>query len=178
MKALPHLALLFALLAPMAQAAEPAGVLRWDLPRLAVALGLSEAQTRDYFTDGRRISFLLERRIAEQVLKGRLAPSEGSPYDVIDAQGGRWEVRSLSDRGLYFCPSHMVGSSRHFKLAGFYQKLAGLKGYVVSDIERFPAVPYWLIPVAQVRQWWDAGQLGTTTKVSHTEALQLLAAMP
>lgn len=97
---------------------------------------------------------------------------------MIDARGGRWEVRSLTDRGLYFCPSHMVGSSRRFDERGFLAKLDGIEGYLVSDIERFPNVPYWVVPTETVRGWWRARRLGATTKVSYEEARRLLARMP
>jgi hypothetical protein len=174
-------ALLFALLAlavaPL-RAAEPNGVLEWNGAALQSALGVSEAELREYFTDGRRISFLIERRLAREVLRGRLAPSESDPYDVVDAHGGRWEVRSLTDRGIYFCPSHMVGASRRFDVRGFMDKLDGIEGYLVSDIEHFPAVPYWVVPSGTVRDWWQRGQLGKDSKISHAEARRLFAAMP
>ena len=176
--AMRHLFLLAALASVAAHAGEPNGLLRWSLPTLAQDMGVSEAEVREYFTDGRRISFLIERRLAREVLHGQLAPSEGAPYDVIDSHGGRWEVRSLSDRGVYFCPSHMVGSSRHFEEAGFYAKLDGIDGYIVSDIGRFPEVPYWFVSTAQVRQWWQSKTLGATTKISQAKARQLFAAMP
>ena len=161
-----------------AQAAEPNGVMDWNLPALQGALGVSAAEVREYFTDGRRISFLIERRFAREVLQGRLSPSEATPYDVIDAHGGRWEVRSLSDRGIYFCPSHMVGSSRNFDERGFMAKLDGIEGYLVSDIEQFPAVPYWVVRTATVRRWWADEKLGATSKISYAEARRLFAAMP
>jgi len=168
---------LFSLL-PHAEAAEPNGVLSWDIGALQQSLGVSAPELREYFTDGRRISFLLERRLAREVLQGRLAPSEGDPYDVIDAHGGRWEVRSLTDRGIYFCPSHMVGSSRTFDERGFMAKLDGIEGYLVSDIEQFPAVPYWVVRTATVRRWWADRKLGATSKISYAEARRLFAAMP
>lgn len=159
-------------------AAEPNGVLAWDMPGLQKAMGVNASEVREYFTDGRRISFLLERRLTREVLQGRLAPSEGDPYDVIDAHGGRWEVRSLTDRGIYFCPSHMVGSSRSFDERGFMAKLDGIDGYLVSDIEQFPAVPYWVVRTATVRRWWADHKLGKTSKISYSEARRLFAAMP
>lgn len=76
MRPLP-LALL--LLALPCRAAEPNGVLGWDVAALQKTLGVSETEVREYFTDGRRISFLIERRLAREVLRGRLAPSEGDP---------------------------------------------------------------------------------------------------
>ena len=150
-------------------AADPNGVLAWDTRTLQAVLGVSEAEVREYFTDGRRISFLIERRLVREVLQGRLAPSESDPYDVIDAHGGRWEVRSLSDRGIYFCPSYMVGSSRAFDERGFFAKLDGIEGYLVSDIEQFPAVPYWVVRTATVRRWWADRKLGSTSKISYAE---------
>lgn len=50
----------------------------------------------------------------------------------------KWEVRSISRNGIYFCPSYMVGSGRKFNEAGFLVKIAEISGYIVSDIERFP----------------------------------------
>ena len=150
------------------------GVLEWDLAALERALRLNKDDVRLYFTDGRRVSFLLERRIAREVLHGRLAPSEGAGFDVIDSAGRKWEVRSISKGGIYFCPSYMVGSGRHFEERGFLSKLDEVRGYVVSDIESFPRVPYWLVDGRIVRVWWNRGLLGTTTKINRATALDLL----
>lgn len=138
---------------------------------------LRDDAVRQYFTDGRRVSFILERRIAAEVLHGRPAPSEGAPYDVIDDREGRWEVRSLSRRGVYFCPSNMVGSSRHFDEAGFMKKLAGIRGYVVADIETFPDVAYWRVSSDRVLGWWRTGALGVDSKISREKALAMFAAL-
>lgn len=40
------------------------GLLRWNMDGLALAMGLTAPEVRAYFTDGRRVSFILERRIA------------------------------------------------------------------------------------------------------------------
>ena len=120
------------------------------------------------------MSFLLERRLAREVLKGRLAPSEGAGYDLMAPDGGKWEVRSISRQGIYFCPSYMVGSGRRFEENGFIEKLAEIKGYIVSDIESFPDIPFWIVPVEQVKAWWKAGRLGSATKISRDSALGLL----
>jgi hypothetical protein len=138
---------------------------------------LRDEAVREYFTDGRRVSFLLERRIASEVLHGKTAPSEGAPFDAIDDTGGRWEVRSLSRHGVYFCPSNMVGSSRHFETAGFLKKLEGIRGYVVADIESFPDVPYWRVRSEQVLAWWRSGALGSDSKISREKALAMFAGL-
>ena len=110
------------------------GQFEWNIQEVSDALKISVDDVMAYFTDGRRVSFLLERRIAYEVLHGILAPSEGAGYDVIDAQGRKWEVRSVSRGGIYFCPSYMVGSGRSFDEAGFLSKMDEIASYVVSDI--------------------------------------------
>jgi hypothetical protein len=150
------------------------GKFEWNIDEIAAALRITREDVRAYFTDGRRVSFLLERRIAFEVLEGSLAPSEGAGYDVLDKNGLKWEVRSISRGGIYFCPSYMVGSGRSFEEGGFLQKLQEIEGYVVSDIESFPAIQYWQIPYQIVQEWWTQGQLGNTTKISREKALNLL----
>ena len=153
------------------------GTLTWDARAIAQALKISESEVREYFTDGRRVSFILERRLAREVMQGRLAPSEGAGYDLIDAQGRKWEVRSITRGGIYFCPSYMVGSGRRFNEPGFLDKLAEVHGYIVSDVEAFPDIPFWLIEREQVLAWWQEGKLGSATKVSRIRALRLLEPM-
>ena len=154
--------------------ATPNGLLKWDILQLSEALQISQDDVHDYFTDGRRVSFLFERRIAYEVLNGSLASSEGAGYDVLDSTGRKWEVRSVSRNGIYFCPSYMVGSGRRFEKDGFLQKLDEIAGYIVSDIQCFPSVPYWQIPADTVRAWWLQGQLGAASRISRAKALALL----
>jgi hypothetical protein len=89
----------------------------------------------------------------------------------------KWEVRSVSRGGIYFCPSYMVGSGRSFDEPGFLNKLQEIAGYVVSDIQQFPSIPFWSVPVAMVQEWWQQGRLGPTTKISRDRALELLRRM-
>ena len=153
---------------------KPTGTFTWDIDEIAEALKISKDEVRGYFTNGRRISFLLERRIAKEAIKGTLAPSEGAGFDLFDPEGGKWEVRSISRGGIYFCPSYMVGSGRSFNEEGFLEKLSEIAGYIVSDIESFPNIPFWIVTAQQVRKWWESGNLGTTTKISRSTALYLL----
>lgn len=146
---------------------DPNGYFRFNLEKISSALGISEEDTRLYFTDGRRISFLIERRAVEVMPGSRLAPSEGSGFDLIDSAGGHWEVRSLTKGGIYFCPSYMVGSGRKFEEFGFLNKLDDIEGYIVTDISKFPTMPYWVITEQTVKQWWIDGTLGARTKISY-----------
>ncbi len=152
----------------------PNGNLIWDEQDIAKALKISVSEVQEYFTDGRRISFLIERRIAHEVLKGSVSKSKGAGFDVIAPDGGKWEVRSISKDGIYFCPSYMVGSGRAFVEAGFQNKLSEIRGYIVADIESFPNVPFWIISSDQVLTWWKGRELGRTTKISRKKALALI----
>lgn len=139
-------------------------VFEWDLGELASAMHLEKDEVLAYFQDGRRISFMLERRIRDE-LSWRLAPSEGSGFDLIDNDGKNWEVRSVS-KGIYFCPSYMVGSGRAFEEVGFLAKLDAIAGYVCSDIKKFPKVPVWIIPVEVIRNLYTNGKLGSSSSIS------------
>ena len=154
--------------------AQPNGLLTWNISEIANALKIGEADVHEYFTDGRRVSFLLERRLAYEVIKGKLASSEGAGYDLLDPQGRKWEVRSVTKGGIYFCPSYMVGSGRSFDEPGFLRKLNEIEGYIISDVESFPNVPFWILPKTTVEKWWCDRKLGTSTKISRAVALELL----
>jgi hypothetical protein len=154
--------------------AQPYGLLTWNISEIANALKIGEADVHEYFTDGRRVSFLLERRLAYEVIKGKLASSEGAGYDLLDPQGRKWEVRSVTRGGIYFCPSYMVGSGRSFDEPGFLRKLNEIEGYIISDVESFPNVPFWILPKTTVEKWWRDRKLGTSTKISRAVALELL----
>jgi len=55
-----------------------------------------------------------------------------------------------------------------------WAKLYEIKGYIVSDIQSFPNIPYWTLPVEQVAVWWKNGLLGTTTKILRNKAIELI----
>jgi len=126
---------------------------------------LEKNEVLRYFRDGRRISFILERRIRDAFPSWKLAPSEGSGLDLIDDNGRCWEARSVSS-GIYFCPSYMVGSGRVFEERGFLQKLDNIEGYVCSDIMKFPQVPVYMVPSALILDLYRKGQLGAGTRIS------------
>ena len=158
--------------------AQPNGILSWDVSEIAKALKISPEDVREYFTDGRRVSFILERRLANEIVHGTLAASEGAGYDLLDSQNRKWEVRSITRGGIYFCPSYMVGSGRSFDEPGFLAKLNEIEGYIISDVESFPNVPFWILPKAVVTNWWTGGKLGSATKISREKALKLLREIP
>ncbi|RMD64511.1 hypothetical protein D6833_04325 [Candidatus Parcubacteria bacterium] len=140
--------------------------LEFSVERLSEALHLPQEDILEYFRDGRRVSFVCERRVAYEYLQGTLAPSEGAAFDVLDSQGKKWEIRSLGKGGVYFCPSYMVGSGRSFNEEGFLRKLDEIEGYIVCGIMEFPSVPIWKIRADAVRSAWESGRLGKTTKIS------------
>jgi hypothetical protein len=156
---------------------KPTKTLSWNIDEVASALKIDTGSVREYFTDGRRVAFLIERRIARE--EGfQLATSEGAAFDLVDGSGGSWEVRNITRSGIYFCPSYMVGSGRSFDTPGFLRKLAGISGYIVTDIESFPTVPYWILKRDIIEQWWRGNRLGSNTKISHVRMMELLRSLP
>ena len=66
----------------------------WDENELALAFKVKVADIREYLTDGRRVSFIIERRLKWENPGWTLAKSEGAGHDLLDPDGGLWEVRS------------------------------------------------------------------------------------
>ena len=156
---------------------EPAGYLNWDVQEIASALRIRREDVLKYFTDGRKVAFIFERRLASEFTGGELAGSEGADYDIQDTDGMRWEVRSISKK-TYFCPSYMVGSGRSFNEDGFLKKLQGIAGYILVDIGQFPNVPFWKVSAADVLAWYRGGKLGAATHTSRLKVLQHIKALP
>lgn len=147
----------------------------WDEMELARAFKVSPEDVREYLTDGRRVSFIIERRLKWENPGWQLAPSEGAGYDLLDPEGGMWEVRSITRQGVYFNPSNQVGSGRRFNEDGFQLKMSGIKGFILSDIVGFPVVDVFVVPVANVLRWHSQRLLGANAKVSRAKFLSSLA---
>lgn len=140
--------------------------LHWDVNELARAFKVTTDDVHEYLTDGRRVSFIIERRLKWENPGWELAPSEGAGYDLLDPGGGMWEVRSITRQGVYFNPSNQVGSGRKFNEDGFQLKMSGIKGFILADIVGFPVVEVIVVPVANVLRWHGAKLLGANAKVS------------
>lgn len=158
--------------------ADPNGFLVFDETLLARGFELPPEDVRAYFTDGRRVSFILERRLARQVLRGKLAPHEGEAFDVEDFHGRKWEVRSITRQGTYFTPSEMVGKGRIFRRDDFLNKLNNIHGYIVSDIDLFPRIPFWMILSDSIRQLYLDEKLGLNARISQKKARFILRELP
>lgn len=146
--------------------------LRWDPEELARAFKVTTADVKEYLTDGRRVSFIIERRLMWEHPGWSLAPSEGAGYDLLDPEGGKWEVRSITGGGVYFNPSNQVGSGRKFNEQGFQEKMKGIKGFILSDIVGFPVVDVYVVPVANVLRWHSARALGANARVTRDKFLR------
>lgn len=149
--------------------------MHWDENALASAFNVSPEDIREYLTDGRRVSFIIERRLKWENPGWSLAPSEGAGYDLLDPSGDKWEVRSITRQGVYFNPSNQVGSGRTFNVQGFLNKLSGIKGFILSDIVTFPTVEIFKVPVENVLRWHNEDRLGANAKVSRDRFLIHLA---
>ena len=73
-----------------------------------------------------------------------------------------------------FVPVTWLVLGVHFAERGFLEKLQEIAGYVISDVESFPSVRYWIVSRDIVKSWYDEGKLGAGTKISRQRALQLL----
>ena len=147
--------------------------LQWDPLELSKSLKIRLEDVNEYFTDGRRISFLIERRLYLEHEGWMLAPSEGAHYDLLDPQRKKWEVRSLT-KGVYFNPSKDVGSGRSFKEASFLTKLKLLEGFIIADILEFPKVQIYKISSNKILSLYQSGLLGKRAQVSRKKFMSII----
>lgn len=143
--------------------------IKFDCQKLAEAFGVQPADVYEFMTDGRRASFIIERRLMWAHPGWKLAPTEGAGYDLEAPNGGLWEVRSITRGGVYFNPSAQVGKGRYFEEHGFRAKLNAIEGFILADITKFPDVPVYVVPVENVIRWYDAGDIGKNAKVTRAK---------
>ncbi|WP_258084450.1 hypothetical protein [Thermococcus thermotolerans] len=131
-------------------------ILIFDTKKLKDCLEFrSENDVYGYFSDGRRLSFLLEIRLA-RILNAKLAhPNKG--YDLIVESGelqGKWEVRTLTER-VYFSPSKDVGYGRTTNKDSIDKKLSEINGYMIGDAYLFPSVPVFIIYSSDLKDYME-----------------------
>lgn len=151
----------------------PTSILQFDAEFIGEGLGLAVPQVQTWFRDGRHASRIIELNLAKE-LSLTLPDNICEKFDLLDANGGKWEVRCLTDRGASFAPSNMTGAGRKFDMAGLIEKLRAVKGFILADIEGFPEVPYWVIPVHIVEAWCYGGELKNNARGSRDKILGLL----
>jgi hypothetical protein len=150
------------------------GTLNWNAKHLAKGLQIKVAEAIEYFTDGRKLSFLAEVRLAAELEMDR-AETEAKPYDLIDPRTNeKWEVRCMR-RTVSFAPSNMTGASRGFNIEGFMDKLDICAGYIVCDIVEFPVVPYYIIKSSTVAEWFGSQRMSRTAQLTRKNFLQKMS---
>ena len=149
--------------------------INWDKKLISKAFKITKKDVHEYFTDGRRVSFLIERRLKWDHPGWELAKSEGAGYDLKDPNKDLWEVRSITRSGVYFTPSNQVGSGRKFNENDFNKKLLNIKGFILTDIEQFPRMEVFVVSVENVIRWYSNGLLGKNAKISRKKFLNQLS---
>jgi hypothetical protein len=155
---------------------QPKHKIKWNLAKLSSAMQISSNDVKAYFTDGRRASFMMERHMAK-LYEGALAEGEGHSYDFKDGLGRKWEVRSITRKGVYFNPSVQVGAGRAFEEVAFRKKVNEIHGFILCDITSFPEVSIYEINSTIVVDWFETGQLGKSAKASLKKIGTLLSAL-
>ena len=152
------------------------GKLKWNIHKLSSALKIAPSEVEKYMKDGRKVSFICERRVAKEYFGIDETAPENSPYDFEDKSGLKWEVRSISKGGTYFSKSSNVGSGRRFSEQDYRDKLDLIEGYILCDIDKFPKIPVWRVTVSTIKKWDEDGELNADKKISRDKVLSLIEA--
>jgi len=143
----------------------------WDANSLKDALGLTFDEVYEFFTDGRKVAFLLEKRLFKRF--GEKEAKSGSPFDFITPDDAKVEVRVVTRHGVFFCPCSMKGSGRHFDAEKFKEKLLQVDFYLLADLTTFPDTQFIAVPSSCIYDAWINGKLGPTTSISYIKCRKL-----
>jgi hypothetical protein len=146
------------------------GELTWAPEEIPKALGLDPDQFLKR-ADGRTWALIAEAMMAEHVVGGTLTP-RGSPYDVLGPDGVRYEVRCLT-HNIAFSPSSCRGTGRVFDEIRFLDALDRFDYYLVVDVQQSP-LRWWRVDVDLIEEWWVAGMLGGSGRVTRGKFLKLV----
>ena len=90
------------------------------------------------FTDGRISGLLAEDLLNALYNNLTKAPSESSPYDLLDDNGNKYESRVVTKRGVNLNPSNQIGSGRSYNEDKHRTKHESLYAYIFIDVRDSP----------------------------------------
>ncbi len=134
---------------------------------------IPQEQIEELYHDARWLSPHMELFLAQE-LKGKLAPSKKSPFDIYDADGKKQEVRCMTHNGVSFAPSKDTGSGRQFNEDNFFEKLREIDGYIVCDVIFYPLVHCYFTPKKVVKEWYGQGKFRKNASILRTKFLKLV----
>jgi len=144
---------------------KPTKMLIWDIEEVAAALRIDVQSVRKYFTDGRRVAFLIERRIAlllawltVEAPTGKLGTSRAAAFVFFLVTWSDPVGRSIL---RVFC-----ANSRELRVT-LYQTLSPFQWCHVA-----------MLKLVTVETWWQAGRFRSTTKISRETMLELVQSLP
>ena len=144
---------------------KPTKMLIWDIEEVAAALRIDVQSVRKYFTDGRRVAFLIERRIAlllawltVEAPTGKLGTSRAAAFIFVPVTWSDLAGRSI--------PRVSCASSWELQ-AGWCQTLSPFRWCHVA-----------MLKLVTVETWWQAGRFRSTTKISRETMLELVQSLP
>lgn len=145
-----------------------------NLKIVAKGLGLTIAECRDLFSDGRIAGHYIERKLSKR-MNWRLSDSKGTPYDAKTPKGKKIEIRCLTSK-VMFRPSYQGGKGRKFEKKGFYRKLDAIDYYAIVDIRNLVdegTVEVVMVTSNRIRKMYQAHELGKNAEIRYNTARTL-----
>lgn len=102
-------------------------------------LGPIKKQTLyERFTDGRISGLLAEDLVSALYNNLTKSPAENTPYDLIDVDGNKYEVRTVTKGGVQLIPSAQIGTGRKYDEDKHRVKHDSLYAYIFIDVRDSP----------------------------------------
>ena len=147
--------------------------IHFDEDALARAFGTSPADARAIMTDARTATPIIQRRLAADHEGWTLTQGPGGSDELRDPSGEQWRVKSITE-DTNFPPSKQIGIGRRVDEDEFVANWGGLAGYLLLDIQAFPDVTVYMVPIANIQRWYEAGELGKSAKAKRSKLMRRL----
>jgi len=91
------------------------------------------------FSDRRILGLACEELIASMFDNMELSDSKTTPYDVIDSNNKKYEVRTVG-KSTTTCPSYMIGIGRKYNKEAHQEKLDNIDAIIFIDTNDLPSL--------------------------------------
>lgn len=146
-----------------------------DTESMANCFGVRHQDVITNLKDGRAASKWMESMIKHQMgLDGHETDSDS--YDVRD-KNDKWEVRTLTDNGVHFCPNNMKGKGRSFSEQGFLDKLNEVEGYIICNVRQIPQIKFTVLSNVSVLDAYERGDLNKSAQISGAKGDRVISRM-
>lgn len=120
--------------------------------------GLPTEKMIDIFSDGRVFSHFIEHWLPTVFPLNHVSGCKSYDHTHVDNPEIKYDQKTFTHRGCYFCPSNMLGEGRSFNSEIFLEKSKKLIYIIVSNCE-FPIIRVKFVQGEELATMYPRGKI-------------------